>query len=101
MNHMSVGGNVSQHMRYDYGEFLTSGNLRLRTDLITAYMCHFDKEANKKTGVKFLVSGGWLIADHDGDEACDKEIQRIDWIFRGEERKTKETTTVSDLKMEE
>lgn len=90
MNHMGVSGNVQQVLVHDNGDFLTSGEVRFRKDLCTAYMKHYDPEKQKCVGVKFLIGNGWLIADHDGDEACEKEIQRVDWIYKKDSTNPKE-----------
>jgi hypothetical protein len=76
-----VHGNMSQTVANDYGEFLTSGNLRVRKELIKAYLIHFDSEKNVHTGVKFLIDHGWILADFD-DEGSKKEILRLDWLFK-------------------
>jgi len=78
-----ISGEVGNTIRQDNGEFITSGTLRIRKSLIVAYMQQHDLEKKEDVGVKFLIGHGWIGADFDHD-GTQKELQRLDWIFKKE-----------------
>ena len=80
--------------RNDYGEFITIGEKRVRKEQIVSYglMFFVDKDAAEKMGIPFFPYGievktpGFTvhIPLADNLEVVRQEMQRLDWIFRGE-----------------
>jgi hypothetical protein len=76
----------------DLGEFITIGSLRIRKNLIRAYiLCRsnpdFEPNPALPFGVNMLVEGQWLTADFKTLEESEKAIVMLDWIFKKEGQK--------------
>ncbi len=74
-----ISGNMSSVQTLEFGEFITIGNLRLRKDLIKAYMAHFDKETQKEDHIMIFMEGGWFQADVGDVQAT---LKWLDSLFK-------------------
>lgn len=62
----------------DYGDFVTIANdVRVRKDLIVCYMVR---------GPVTSGEHGWNSAAPMTKEECEKEVLRLDWIYKGEKK---------------
>ena len=78
-----ITGNVGQSVSHEDGPFLTIGVFRVRQSLIQAY-CVGKKsdEANTAHGVNITFSNGQCFIGLDNEEAAQKEVERLDWLFK-------------------
>lgn len=80
-------GDVGQSVRQDYGEFIQIKSFRIRRDLILMYGEHISPDYTK-----FAVWVHYHEGHHGFAIACDSKeemqglVQRLDWIFKKEEK---------------
>lgn len=73
--------------KFDHGEFISiTGGLRVRASLIQGYAAirpQKGKEAEFIPGVNIFFSNGQIVSvPLESLEAADREVERLDWIFR-------------------
>lgn len=83
-----ITGEVGQNIRQDLGEFISIGDMRVRRDLIVTYSgCALtDDPKGRKHGIKLIVNNGAIGIPFDTEEEVNKELARLDWIFKKEHR---------------
>lgn len=74
----------------DYGDFVTIANdVRVRKDLIVCYMVRGPVTSGEFEGlysVNYMIEHGWNSAAPMTKEECEKEVLRLDWIYKGEKK---------------
>lgn len=82
-----ITGEVGQSIRHDYGEFIKIGCVRLRKELIVSYSwTPISDMPDTPFGIRVFVSGGWIVCPVGTREETEKDLLRLDWFFKKDEK---------------
>ncbi len=73
----------------DLGEFINVMGFRVRKELVAAYRIGgpiTDGEFEGLYTVNLMIQHGWNAAKPHTKEECEKEIERLDWIYKKDQK---------------
>jgi hypothetical protein len=81
-----ISGAISQYVRNELGEFITIGDVRVRKSCVVAYnWCTIQGDEGRPFGIKVTTPYTQWGSAIGSREETDKLIERLDWIFKGEQ----------------